>query len=194
MSIRKQNFNIIDIEYFKDFGIEGLETLISRKETRIVELEGKNTDFKTQMGEKGAIIVVDGKTVPAHTILKTPAFKRLFKVFKEKGYNAFDDIVFKEVAVYGNIKETVTVYKAIDGILDKAGFNTPETKSQEALKYYRSIFWYTRRRFQIPELEKELEELKKYKEFREDEDNSLWDKTTLDDYSFEDSEDLEIDW
>lgn len=193
--IKQNKFDIIDVEYFKEFGITGLETVISNKEQRIVELQDKNDEFKVQMGEEGAIIVVDGKTVPAHSILKTPAFKRLFKVFKEGGYKVFDDIVFKQNTVYGNIKETVTVYKAIDGILSKAGFDTPNTKSQEALKYYRNIFWYIRRRFQIPELEKELKELKVYKELREDEDNSLWDKTSLDDYSFEDSEEeYEIDW
>lgn len=193
MSIRSEQFDIIDIEYFKNFGIEGLETLISRKEARIVELENKNQEFKAQMGEKGAIIVVDGKSVPAHSILKTSAFKRIFGIFKKEGYNAFDEIVFKEVNVYGNIKETVTVYKAIDGILSKAGFDTPKSQNQEVMKYYRSIFWYIRRRFQIPELQKELEELKWYKELREEEDNSLWDKTTLEDYAFEDSEE-EIDW
>ena len=187
--LNKDAFKVIDLEYWENYGVDGLETVIANKETAIDENKDKDQVFWAIVNEDDFTVPLTNDTVIKGTDLKKMGgYKLLCKVFNDKGYDAFDEKVFKDIDQGYGVTKKETQYKAVDNILTEFGLKTP--KSKEAKRIYRNIFWVTRRSFKYSEDEEEIEELKKLKDFKEDENNSF-EPTKLADYL--DEEDTNID-
>ena len=183
----RSNIQVIDVDYWADYGINGLETVIGQKEEALSLVEEKEDKFWGIMNsEETTIRLTNGQVIKGFQLKKFGGYKLLRAKFDEKGYKAFDELVFVEEDEGYGVKTKRTVFEAVDKILEHYGLEKP--KAKEAVRVYRDIFWVTRRSFKKVEFDvKELEDLKYLKDIKEEEDNSF-DPTKIDDFFLEDSE------
>ena len=183
----RNNIQVIDLDYWSKFGVNGLETVISQKEEAIATVEQKEDEFWALMNKEDTTVnLTNGQVIKGFQLKKFGGYKLLIAKFKKEGYKAFDDLIFDDKDEGYGVKTKVTVFEAVDGVLDHYGLQKPE--SEEATRKYRDIFWVTRRSFKKVEFDvKELEDLKYLKDIKEEEDNSF-DPTKIDDFFLEDSE------
>lgn len=187
----KLQFKVIDLEYWEKYGINGLETVIDRKQEQMNENEQKDEAFWALVNEDGFTIPLTNDSVIKGSDLKRMGgYILLCKSFKKDGFDKYDEAIFKEVDVGFGVSERKTVYQAVDAILNGFGIATP--KSKEAKKVFRNIFWVTRRSFKYETDLEEIKELRILKQLKEEEDNSF-DPTKIEDYLPTDSLDEDFD-
>lgn len=191
--LNKNLFEIIDLNYWSKFGINGLETVIEDKENEMDSDEAKNEAYWEEVTENGyTIFLTNDTTIEGINLKRLGGYKALCALLKED-YKHFDEKIFKQIDIGYGESRSITVYEVVDEILTHYGFKKPNTSSQKVLRKYRDIFWVARRTEKLIQFsEKELKDLRLLLDIRKEEKNSVYDKTELQDFLEKDETNIDF--